>query len=100
MHVLVCVEGSKDPFVTHDVGEGGENSLPSMEKFRPQTEGQEHSTRGRQMACAAADQVKTGHRMFWTFRSSLQSRWRAAPAQAGSRVSYPSRLTSTWEAVN
>ena len=53
--VLVCAEGSEDTFVTHDVGEGGEKSLPSTERF---------STRGRQMACAAADQGETGHRMF------------------------------------
>ena len=38
--VLVCAEGSEDTFVTHDVGEGGEKSLPSTERF---------STRGRQM---------------------------------------------------
>lgn len=45
------------------------------------------------MACTGTGQGKPGHRMFWIFRSSLQSRGRAVLIQAG--PGFPTHMAST-----
>lgn len=67
--------------------------------LRPQTEGRKHRIKGRQTAYTGAAHGRSGHGMFWTFRSFLQTRWRATLVQAGASISSPNGINST-QAMN